>query len=176
LTDMDNLWKEATWRQFGAAIDMFANPLRACPDELWKDCLWQVAPEWRESAEFWYVAYHALFWLDLYLSGTEEGFHPPEPFTLAESDPAGRLPERTYTREELLTYLAHCRAKCQSVIESLDDESAARLCTFPGRQLSFAELLLYNMRHMQEHGAQMSMFLGQRIGATAKWVSKAKEA
>ena len=34
------------------------------------------------AAEFWYVVYHALFWLDLYLSGAVEGFAPPAPFTL----------------------------------------------------------------------------------------------
>jgi hypothetical protein len=26
-------WRTITWQQFGAAIDMLANALRACPDE-----------------------------------------------------------------------------------------------------------------------------------------------
>ena len=29
-----------------------------------------------QGAEFWYVIYHALFWLDLYLEGSAEGFAP----------------------------------------------------------------------------------------------------
>lgn len=31
---MDMTWKAGLWRQFGAAIDMLDNALRACPDEL----------------------------------------------------------------------------------------------------------------------------------------------
>ena len=40
--------------------------------------------------------------------------------------------------------------------------------------MSVAELLLYNMRHVQEHAAQLSLFLGQRAGSAPGWVSKAK--
>jgi hypothetical protein len=36
-------------------------------------------------AELWYVTYHALVWLDLYLSGVpEEAFAPPAPFAQGE--------------------------------------------------------------------------------------------
>lgn len=35
-----------------------------------------------------------------------------------------------------------------------------RLCQFPWGELPFAELQLYNLRHVQEHGAQQRMFLG----------------
>ena len=56
-------------------------------------------------SEFWYVAYHTLFFLELYLTGTIDGFHPPYPFTLDELDPAGLLPEQVYLQAELLTYL-----------------------------------------------------------------------
>jgi hypothetical protein len=62
----------------------------------------------------WYLAYHALFWLDLYLSGSEEGFTPPAPFTLDELDPAGLVPERPHTKDELHAYLEHGRRECQS--------------------------------------------------------------
>lgn len=30
-------WKTIVWQQFGAAIDMLDNALRACPDELWRE-------------------------------------------------------------------------------------------------------------------------------------------
>ena len=48
-------------------------------------------------------------------------------------------------------------------------------CRFPWGELPFAELLLYNLRHVQEHAAQLRMFLGQQAGKSAKWVSRAKE-
>ena len=37
---MNNTWRTIIWQQFGAAIDMLDNALRACPDELWRDSLW----------------------------------------------------------------------------------------------------------------------------------------
>jgi hypothetical protein len=53
---------------------------------------------------FSYLCYHTLFWLDLYLTGAEEGFAPPAPFDLVEMEACEVLP-RTYTREEPLDYL-----------------------------------------------------------------------
>jgi hypothetical protein len=110
---MDTNWNSIISRQFGAAIDMLENALVACPEELWSAGLWGGDSPEGELAQFWYVGYHTLFWLDLYLTGSVEGFAPPAPFTLAELDPAGLLPERVYTREELQSYLEHGRQKCR---------------------------------------------------------------
>lgn len=165
-------WRESTWQQFGAAIDMLENALRACPDELWRGRLW---PDSSARPEYWYVVYHTLFWLDLYLTGSEEGFVPPPPFTLIEQDEHGPFPERPYTKEELQDYLAGCRQRCQHTIETLTDEAAERPCAFPWGELSFAELLLYNMRHVQEHTAQLSLYLGQQGVEAPDWVAWAGE-
>jgi hypothetical protein len=106
---MDTIWKSSTRLQFGAAIDMLENAVLACPDELWHENLWSPSSQPAASSQFWYIVYHTLFWLDLYLSGSLEGFAPPAPFTLDELDPAGLYPERPYTRHELQTYLDHGR-------------------------------------------------------------------
>ncbi len=169
---MDATWKTALWQQFGAAIDMLEGALRACPDELWRVRLWGDHAERPELSEFWYVAYHALFWLDLYLSGSVEGFAPPAPFTLSELDPAGVLPDRVYNKDELLAYLEHGRQKCRAAIEALTDEQAARRCAFSWGETSYAGLLLDTLRHVQEHGAQLNMILGQRRGSESRWVTK----
>ena len=164
------------WRQFGAAIDMIGDALRVCPDELWKKSLWEDQPDQWVAAgfsTFWYLGYHTLFWLDLYLTGAEEGFAPPAPFDLVEMDADEVLP-RVYTREELLSYLEYCRRKCQETIGALSTEQAYRLCRFSWGELPFAELQLYNLRHVQEHGAQLHLFLGQQAGKTAGWVSRAQ--
>ena len=172
---MDQEMRTILWQQFGAAIDMFGNAVRACPEEVWRVRLWRAQPEYAGFAEFWCIASHTLFWLDLYLSGSDEGFTPPPPFGLEELDPAGALPPRVYTQAELLAYLDHCRAKCKNAILELTDEQAQRICTFGKRQMSYAELLLYTMRHVQEHGAQLSMALGQSTGYNPGWVAKARE-
>jgi len=163
---VDAIWKTTIWQQFGAAIDMLENALLACPDELWGDR--------SKQPEFWYVVYHTLFWLDLYLSGSVEGFAPPAPFTLEEMDPAGLLPERPYTKEELQTYLEHGRKKCRATIEALTDEKARQRCGFEWVDVSIAELLLYNMRHVQHHAAQLNLILRQTIDSAPRWVAKTK--
>jgi hypothetical protein len=114
----------------------------------------------------WFLCCHTLFWLDLYLTGAEEGFAPPEPFDLVEMEADEVLP-RTYTRAELLGYLEYCRRKCQETIDALSNEGADRSCRFAWGELTFAELQLYNLRHVEEHGAQLQMFLGQQAGCVA---------
>lgn len=165
---METSWNTALWRQFGAAIDMLENALVACPEALWKERLWRTPPpSWfpPQFAEFWYVTFHALVWLDLYLSGVpEEEFAPPAPFAQGELDSAEALPERPYTRDELRAYLASLRQKCYTTLLALTDEQARRPVEYPwskGQPISFLELLLYNLRHVQEHAAQMNLFLGQ---------------
>src|SRR6266849_3929075 len=143
---MDTTFRAIVWQQFGAAIDMLENAILACPDQLWSDRL--------QRPEFWYLVYHTLFFLDLYLSGSLEGFAPPTPFTMDELDPAGLLPERPYTKDELRNYLQHGRTKCRATIEALTDESSRLRCGFDWVDVSVTELLLYNMRHVQHHAAQ----------------------
>lgn len=154
------------WRQFALAIDRFGDALRDCPDELWEARLWADQPDqWAAAgfSTFWYLSYHTLFWLDLYLTGAEEGFAPPAPFDLVEME-AGEVLPRTYSRAELLGYQELCRRRCQETIAALSSEQANRLCRFPWGELPFGELLLYTLRHVQEHAAQLRMFLGQQAG------------
>lgn len=170
---MDTNLKTSLWQQFGAAIDYLADTMNACPDELWQASLWQTPNTKPEFAQFWYVAYHTLFWLDLYLTGTEEGFLPPPPFTLIEQDENGPLPERVYTKTELTAYLNDCRQKCRTTIEGLTDEIAGRHCQFGWGECSFLELLVYNLRHVHGHAAQLNMLLGQHGIATPDYPTQA---
>ncbi len=169
--EMDLTWNMSIWHQFGAAIDMLENALQACPDELWQERLFNDRSAPPEFAEFWYIAYHALFWLDFYLSDSAEGFAPPAPFTLSELD-ADLLPERVYTKAELITYLEYGRSKCQARLETLTDALLPQQCRPDWPDMSVAELLFDNMRHVQEHTAQLNLFLGQKMGLASRWVSK----
>lgn len=163
-------WQVGVWRQFAAAIDMLDNALRACPDALWQERLYHERSGQPEFAEFRYVAYHILFWLDFYLSDAAAGFAPPPPFTMSETE-AGALPDRVYTRAELRVYLANGRQKCRARIETLEDGTRPHRSRDDWPDMSVAELLLYNMRHVQEHAAQLSLFLGQRVGSAPGWVA-----
>lgn len=170
---MDTFLKTGIWQQFGASIDFLAQTINACPDTLWRAPLWRTPNKPPELAQFWYVAYHTLFWLDLYLTGTEEGYLPPVPFTLIEQDDEGPIPERTYTKDDLLAFLKDCRQRCQDTIEALTEESARRQCVFGWGECSFLELLIYNLRHVHGHASQLNMLLGQNGVSAPDWVARA---
>ncbi|MDZ4803556.1 MAG: DinB family protein [Candidatus Eisenbacteria bacterium] len=169
---MNETFRTTLWRQFGAAIDMLESAIRECPEQLWCDR--------REQPEYWYLTFHTLFWLDLYLSGPVEGFVPPDPFDLAELDPAGVIPEVPYTQAELLTYLEHSRRKCRSVLDGLTDEAASRPLQFGWGHTTYLELMLYNMRHVQHHVAQLNLMgdrqsakISRQPGWTNRWCGSA---
>lgn len=152
--------------QFGAAIDMLENAIRACPEEYWADH--------SRQPEFWYVAFHTLFFLDLYLSASAKGFAPPRPFTLSEVDPDGPMPDRVYTKGELQSYLEHGRAKWRAAMDALNDENWQEPCDFGWMTPARAELHLYNMRHVQHHAAQLNLILRQRTQSAPDWVARSR--
>jgi hypothetical protein len=162
---MEREWKAALWSQFGAAIDMLERDIRACPDDLWRGS--------EMSPGAWSIVHHALFWLDLYLAGSVEGFAPLPPFGLEELDPSGRLPERAYSKDELVVYLEHGREKCRQTLGALTTWQAGRRCAFTWGEVTFAELLLYTMRHVQDHAGELSSLIGTATGSGPGWVSRA---
>ena len=145
---------------------MLENAMRDCPDALWRDR--------SRRPEFWYLAYHTLFWLDYYLADPAQRYAPPAPFTLDELDPAGLLPERPYEKPELQAFLDHGRGKCRAAIEALTEERAHQPCGLPRRDMSTLELMLYNMRHVQHHAAQMNLILRQQLDDAPGWVGRTK--
>ena len=159
-------WQNMIWQQFGAAIDTLENAIRACPENIWGDRT--------RKPEYWYIVYHTVFFLDYYLSESEDKFAPPPGYSLSELDPSGVLPDRVYTQAELLAYLDHGRNKCRAKIAALTEETAHRPSAFRRGTLTEAELLLYTMRHVQHHAAQLNLILRQTIDSAPDWVSKAK--
>ncbi len=165
---MDINWRTSTWQQFGAAIDMLDDAINLCPDHLWTTVVWKD-PEDVRYGQFWFVAYHTLFWLDLFFTGSMDGFAPPPPFK------RGALPDQPYTKEQVQAYLNSCRRKCQATIEGMTDEQAQQRCVFEWMEPTFFELQLYSMRHVQEHAAQLNLLLGQHEIPGLDWVASARD-
>lgn len=140
---------------------MLENALVLCPDELWNT-----------QSQFWYIGYHTLFYLDYYLSDNPDNFSPPAPFTLSELSSSGEMPERVYTKAELLNYLQYSREKLRHVITNLTDETAAKRFINKYKNYSILEVLIYNMRHVQHHAAQLYLLLRQGMNDAPKWVSR----
>jgi hypothetical protein len=152
------------WGQFGAAIDMLENAIVACPDLLWSDR--------SRQPEFWQLAYHTLFWLDLYLSDSLDGFAPPAPFTLDELDEESKPPERPYARDDVRDYLRHGRRKCRAYLDELTDQKMRARSPFAWTEFTVAELLLYNLRHVQHGAAQLNLMLRQTRTSAPAWVAR----
>lgn len=165
---MNTAVKELIWSQFGAAIDTLENAINNCPDNLWGDRT--------KHHEYWYMVFHTLFWLDYYLSESHTDFRPPAPFGLEEMDPAGVLPPRVYTKEEMLVYLNHGREKARAAVAAMSDDTLKRVYDFGKVSLSIPELYLYNMRHVQHHAAQLNMILRQQANIGSRWVFRGKTA
>jgi hypothetical protein len=160
---MIDFWRSAIRQQFHAAIDMLANAIEACPDSLWFS---------QGRGAFWYLAFHDLFWLDFYLSLIGESrFRPPQPFGLTEFED-DVLPEPAYAKDQLLGYLDHCRRKLDGVMTGMTEAWVASPCPCEYREMSNGELLLYNMRHVQHHAAQLNLLLRQKTDSAPRWVSK----
>jgi hypothetical protein len=73
-----------------------------------------------------------------------------------------------YTKEVRHSYLLALRQKCRTRLLALTDEQARQTIEYPRAQrqtISYLELQLYNMRHVQEHAAQLSLFPGQRAAS-----------
>lgn len=136
---------------------MIENAIRACPDSLWSRP--SEKPAWKKNdvVGFWYVVYHTLFFLDYHLTPSPNEFAPPSPFNLDEMDPAGLLPARPYTKDELLKYLEHCRTKMRGLTDGID-----------------AGTLLYAMRHVQHHAGQLNLLLRQHTGSAPRYVKAAR--
>jgi hypothetical protein len=162
---MDNstLIKDAIGHQFGASLEMLENAIKMCPND-----------HWDTELNFWYMAYHCIFWTDYYLTTEPNKFEPPLPYTLSEFDPNGKKPNRTYTKTELLSYLGYCRQKASKLIAGLTAEKLGSRWINDYKNYSLLEILLYNLRHIQHHAAQLNLLLRQTIDNAPNWVSQSQ--
>lgn len=146
-------------QQFGAALKMVENAIVFCPDHLWDT-----------PRNYWYQAYHVLFFAEYYLSKDPANFQPPPPFDGSEFE--DRMPNRVYTKAELLHYMAHCRDQFHRFIPDVKDHGTQYRWINSSKTMdySYVEILLYNMRHLQHHAAQMNLILREEGAEVPEWV------
>jgi len=157
-------------RQMAAAIQMVRLAIAACPEDLWDDR--------SQGSPFWHLAYHALFYADLYLSKDQKSFQPASFRTeKAQFLPGdyGKIagfvgtPLVCYSRDELLAYADHCLGKCESTFATLTDAGALERCGFWWYELNVGEFLLNNLRHAQHHAGQLALILRRRADIGVEW-------
>lgn len=166
--------KESLWKQFGASIDTLQNAILNCPEAML-----------RSNKRFFYMIYHTLIFLDYYLTFPPPDISSPLPFTITAKNEMpdeaidDLVPNRFYTKQELLDYLQASRRKCHTLISGLTEERLAdRWIAGEGvlkKNYSLMEMLLYNMRHVQHHAAQLNVMLRKEVNHASTWISRAND-
>lgn len=145
--------KDIIWNQFGASIDMLINVISNCPELYFE-----------QNKRFYYITFHSVIFLDYYLTIQKES--PKE----AIDD---LIPDKIYSKEELIDYVKKSREKCKQLIFTLTDEKL-NLHFKEGdgendMDYPILEILLYNMRHTQHHVAQLNMLIRQDFDTHLEW-------
>ncbi len=145
--------------QYQAGLDMLAAAVRACPDDAWDSAA--------HVNRFWHIAYHALFYVHLYLF---QSLSERSPWS-GHREGAQNLGQEVepYSRDSILEYLAFCRDHARSRIAKLDLTAEPG---FPWLTFGPVERLAYNLRHLQHHTGQLSDRIRQDTGNGVRWVGR----
>lgn len=137
---------------------MLKQCIEACPEEHWEG---KIA-----NGTFRWVAYHTLFFLDLYLSTDEEYFILRD---LHERGGDEREPIACIglDKEDALAYVEICRQKIAESVAAETSESLQGPSGFSWYKISRGELHICNIRHVQHHTGQLSAYL-RRVGTASQ--------
>jgi hypothetical protein len=147
--------------QFEAAVCMLGECLRRCPVEHWEG---KIAND-----TFRQIAYHTLFFVDLYLAPGEAAFALRELHHRGGDERASTDPSAGLTRDETLTYLATCRRKMLETLAAETAESLQGESGFSQMPFSRGELHVSSIRHVQHHAGQLSAYLRRVAEDGERW-------
>ena len=153
--------------QFHAALAMMEQTVSFCPDELWN------VPA--QDNPFWRVAFHALFYVDLYMQPSEDEmtlwehardgyqFLGPTPWPPHEQPQA----DQPYSRGEILAYISYLRSFVADTVPKIDLSAPSGFHWLPFDKL---ELQIYNIRHLQQHVGDLSTILLTQENIEINWI------
>ncbi len=124
---MLELFKQTITSQFEAALAMLNACIAACPPAHWEG---KIANDL-----FRYVAYHTLFYADLYLSRSEEAFQLRE-LHHRGGDERGEAASPGLSKEETLAYVPIVRQKLLESLAAETEQSLAGPSGFSWRKFS----------------------------------------
>lgn len=164
--------RTALKKQYHSGLAMLRQCVEVCPDDMWT--------AGTHPRTFWRIAFHAAFFTQLYLGQDEAAFQKwpgckeaayPELWERPADVEPYELPEdaKSYTRPQLLAYLAFVDEQIDSLVDTLDldtDESGFSWYTSTPK-LSH---VLMTLRHLQGHVGQLSELLMAR-DIDIDWVS-----
>jgi hypothetical protein len=164
---MLDVLKNVLVHQFEAALCTLNVCIDRCPETAWNE---PVA-----NLTFCQVAFHTLFFTDLYLGHNVEAlrnqqFHRDNAdFFRDYEELEDRKQQLFYDRPSIKAYLDHCRQKALQVVAAETAESLAAPAGFSSLQFTRAELYVYSIRHIQHHAAQLSLRLRLDFSQDTRW-------
>lgn len=153
--------------QFHAALSMMEQTVQTCPDEMWDEPV--------VNNPFWRVAYHGLFFVNLYLQPSEEDmelwegcregyqFLGPTPWPPHEQPAA----DQPYTRAELLSFIEFLHVEVDRIVPTIDLSGPSGFHWLPFDKM---ELQIYNIRHLQQHVGDLSTLLLTKKNLEIDWI------
>ncbi|MFW9780401.1 MAG: DinB family protein [Candidatus Heimdallarchaeota archaeon] len=159
------IFSGAIQEQYGAAIAMLEKVVDNCPEDVWD--------ERTSGPPFWQVAYHTMWYLDWYLSGSKK---ERQAFTSKYEkglEDLRNVPEKTLSSKQLISYLDQIRSKARNNLGILDTEMLSQASVFEWHGNSILSSSIYNIRHVMLHiGALHSRLLRKDV-ELRNWVSHA---
>ncbi len=153
--------RSALRSQYRATLAMLRAAIRRCPDDLW-------AARDGHTNPFWRIAYHTLFYTDLYLQPNNRVFRPWEHHQRGIQHMNKLLKtRRLYTKAEVLAYWTICDSMVDDAVDALDLN--APQSGFSWYKIPKMEHQIVNIRHIQYHQAQLADRLRVATGAGVGW-------
>ncbi len=157
----DALFLDICRDNYSAVIKMLREAIEGCPAELWA--------ERTDEPPFWQQAYHAVWYLDFYLSDTPKSFQGP---ALAEEG-TQNLETASGTiipsQEQIIKYLEQVNQKCGRVLKEAASRPLDAKNAFWWTGPTYAHRLIYNMRHAQDHVSALRSMLTRKKGKSLSW-------
>ena len=161
--------------QYHAALAMFRDAVVRCPNATWLDTSQRNA--------FWQIAYHTLFFTDLYLQRDQTSFRgwPGHQANVQQPDGIGGPPEpgsklpvtpQPYSKNDVLQYWDVCSRMVDEAVDGLDLHNPES--GFSWYQMPKLEHQIVNIRHIQHHGAQLADRLRAAADVGVRRVGKAR--
>lgn len=147
--------------QFEAVLCMLGECIGKCPPEHWDRPI--------ANHTFRQVAYHTLFFVDLYLSRDEGSFELRDLHQRGGDERSPTAVSAGLSKDETLAYLAFCRQKAREAFSSETIESLQGKSGFTWQPFSRGELHLSNLRHLQHHTGQLSAYLRKIVDDGERW-------
>lgn len=151
--------------QYQKALLMLIDCIRQCPQELWNDTAYDNC--------FWRIAYHTLYFTDLYLSDHPDAHIPWEKHIsgynfLGKINYIENRPltiTTVYTQHDLMIYAENLISSLPARIK----EDWSTQSGFDWLPMSLAGLYFYNLRHLQHHIGQLTERLKTSNAIVITW-------